>query len=110
MSSLMSALCHLLLVAQLHLNLIWMLWQDMAGVVECDAYLPLWELLRTMFLRSSYPFLCLSTLPPLYGMSLGTLLLLSGEKSTPGTQVGTSPNALTPPFAGGMKLRDLGGA
>jgi hypothetical protein len=80
-SSLMSALCLLLLVAQPLLSHTWILWQDLAGVVGCDTYLLLWEPLRITFLRSSFPSLCLSTLSPLYGMNLGTLLPLLGEKS-----------------------------
>jgi hypothetical protein len=105
----MSALCLLLPVAQLLLSHTWILWQDLAGVVGCDAYLLLWEPLRITFLRSSFPILCLSTLPPLYGMSLGTLLPLHGEKLTLGILVGISPNALIPPFAGGMKWLGMGG-
>jgi hypothetical protein len=99
----MSAPCLPLPVTLLLLSLTWILWQDLTGAVGCDAYLLLWEPLRTMFLRSSFPFLCLSALPPQYGMNLVILLPLPGEKLTPGIRVGINPNALSPPFVGGMK-------
>jgi hypothetical protein len=111
MFSLISALCHLLLVAQLHLSLIWMLWQDMAGAVGCNSYLLLWEPLRATFLRSSFLFPFLSSAPlPLCGLNQAMLHLLSGEKLTLGIQVGIHPNALTPLAVGEMKWHNLGGA